>query len=141
MRRLVPVLLLLLSQPLMGVSGCLNSSCPAVPDGPLEAGVWGGSHWRFDVDSEGFVEVETDCAHGSSLAEVLTEGNAVSFEITMVGEGGPDAYQVDAAGTVPATVTGTLCDGTLTFTVTDSEGAISEGSVTHGSEGELFKCL
>ncbi|RMD59168.1 hypothetical protein D6833_11850 [Candidatus Parcubacteria bacterium] len=137
MKRLMIMALALVA--FTGYTDCPQTDCPP-PDGYLTAGDWGGEHWLFRVSENGYVYVETDCAHGTSREPVFVANGDVDFWVDMVPEGGPVVYPPEDPQTYPAEFVGTVCDGVLSFTYRTDTYA-SEGEVVYGEPPQLFKCL
>ncbi len=136
MKRLIVTALMIVG--LTGYTECPQPNCPP-PDGYLAAGDWGGEHWPFQVDENGVVLVQTDCAHGTSSEPVFVENGTVDFWVDMVTEGGPEYYPPKDSVTFPAEFVGMVCDGVLTFTY-KTENYVSEGEVVYGEPALLYEC-
>ena len=107
----------------------------------LAAGTWGGQHIRLSVHTDG-AEVEFDCARGT-IDGPLTLSTAGHFDArgTFMREGGPIRLDVKRTGR-PARYEGDLSGRELTLKVTLTDTAQDAGTftLTHGSEGRLWKC-
>jgi hypothetical protein len=109
--------------------------------GKLAAGTWGGQHIRLSVRADG-AEVEFDCASGT-LAGPLTLSADGRFDArgTFMREGGPtriDANRTGQAARFEGHVSGRQL--TLKVTLTDTAQDAGTFTLTHGSEGRLWKC-
>ncbi len=107
----------------------------------ISAGTWGGPHIRVRVGTDG-AEIEYDCAHGT-ISAPLTLNAEGRFELrgTHRREGGPIRVDRKPQGR-PARFVGQV-EGkqmTLTVTLTDTSQEIGSFTLTHGSQGRLWKC-
>ncbi len=104
-------------------------------------GTWGGPHVRLQV-REGGAEIEFDCAHGEIGAALTTDAEG-RFDLpgTFAREGGPVHVGRERSGR-PARYSGRIEGQTLTLTVrlTDTDQALDTFTLTHNSEGRLWKC-
>jgi len=109
---------------------------------PTAEGIWGGPHVRLSM-SEGAIQVEFDCAHGTINAPLGTDAQG-RFDIpgTFVREG-PGPIRVGRTpGARSARYSGRIEGKTMTLSVnlTEPDEALGTYTLTQGSEGRLWKC-
>jgi hypothetical protein len=119
----------------------MNSSPKEKTDSAAE-GIWGGPHVRLSM-SEGGIQLEFDCAHGTITAPLGTDSQG-RFDMpgTFVREG-PGPIRVGRTpGARSARYSGRIDGKTMTLNVnlTEPDQALGSFTLTRGSEGRLWKC-
>jgi len=132
----------------LGQSGsCRNreevmSKAPAVKDGQLAAGVWGGEHIRLEA-TDGGASVEYDCASSTIDRPVALDGQG-NFDVKgryAAQHAGP-VLRDEEANSRPARYVGRVKgdEMTLTVSLTDTKETVGTFTLTRGSDGRLMKC-
>lgn len=108
----------------------------------LSNGTWGGKHIRFEV-SDGAVDIEYDCAHGS-IAGPLTfdlQGR-FSWRGTYTAEHGGPIRRSEKVEDQAATYSGSLTGDTMTLTVRLENSSIEPQKfvLSRDSMGRVWKC-
>jgi hypothetical protein len=109
----------------------------------VEPGVWGGQHLRLEVTDQG-ATAELDCAHGSISQPIpLRRDGRFAVAGTFVGEHHGPVREGEAPNAHPARWEGRVTDGTMTLTITltDGGGEVGTFELVHGREAKLTKCL
>ena len=108
----------------------------------LSNGTWGGQHIRFEV-SDGSVNIEYDCAHGSIAGPVtLDRQGRFSWRGTYTRERGGPVRMGDKDNNEPATYSGSIENDTMSLTVRLENASVEPQTFTlkRGSVGRVFKC-
>ena len=109
-----------------------------------EAGTWGGTGVRLEVDERGTARVEFDCAHGTfeKLAPDA-EGNFSARGLFVKERGGPARSDESEREGEPARYTGKVEGKTMTLRVSleGSDEDLGTYTLTHGRGARLRKCL
>ena len=118
------------------------AACSTTPtDGPLEAGTWGGEHFRLDVAEDGTGFLETDCAHADIIGPLDADQGDLYVELQWVSEGGAMTTDEEPSFTT-AYLEATASDDRLTGTIEADDGSwTTEIDVRLGDEPVLMKCL
>lgn len=105
-------------------------------------GTWGGAHIRMEVRADG-ADIEYDCAHGTIDAPLDTDSEG-RFDVagTHVREGGGPIRIGKPTPGQRARYAGRVSEKEMTLTVTlsDTSKQVGTFTLTHDSEGRLWKC-
>lgn len=108
----------------------------------LDNGTWGGLHIQFEV-SDGAVDIEYDCAHGS-IAGPLTVDRQGGFNWrgTYTRERGGPIRKDQKVDNQPATYSGSLTGNTMKLTVRleNSSSEPQTFTLERDKVGRVFKC-
>jgi len=107
----------------------------------LANGVWGGEHIRAEVTDAG-AEIEFDCAHGT-ISQTIVLSSTGSFEVTgkySPQHGGP--VRDDEDSSLSVRYVGGVKDKAMSLKIInrDTKETIGDFTLTHESEGRVFKC-
>ena len=108
----------------------------------LSTGTWGGKHIQFEV-SDGSVNIEYDCAHGSIEGPLtLDRQGRFSWRGTYTREHGGPIRKDEKVNNQAATYSGSINGDTMTLTVrlANSSDPVLTFTLTRGSAGRVWKC-
>ena len=108
----------------------------------LSTGTWGGKHIQFEV-SDGSVNIEYDCAHGSIQGPLtLDRQGRFSWRGTYAREHGGPIRKDEKVNNQPATYSGSTKGNTMILTVrlTNSSDPVLTFTLTRGNVGRVWKC-
>jgi hypothetical protein len=108
----------------------------------LSNGTWGGKHIQFEV-SDGAVNIEYDCAHGSIAGPLTFDGQGrFSWRGTYTAERGGPIRLGRKIEDQAATYSGSLTGDTMTLTVRLENSGIEPQTftLTRNSVGRVWKC-
>jgi hypothetical protein len=121
---------------LLGTAGCGGDV-----NGPLAAGLWGGTGASVSIDASG-TEFEFDCAHGSAGARLTAVGGRFSEAGVYVREHGGPQREGEEPDELAATYDGEIRANRMTlYIVLTGADSIGPYVLEHGEAPILRKCL
>jgi len=108
----------------------------------LSDGTWGGKHIQFEV-SDGSVNIEYDCAHGSIEGPLTFDRQGrFSWRGSYTREHGGPIRINEKVNNQPATYSGSINGDTMTLTVrlANTSDPVLTFTLTRGNVGRVWKC-
>jgi hypothetical protein len=108
----------------------------------LDDGSWGGQHIQFEV-SDGSVNIEYDCAHGSIEGPLTVDRQGhFRWRGTYTKEHGGPIRLDEKVNDQPAIYSGSIKGETMTLTVRLEKSSLEPQTftLTRGNVGRVYKC-